>query len=121
MATKSILIIDDNSSLNELFKDFFEAKGFCAHIAQNGQEGVEKYRQMNPDIVLMDVQMPVMNGYISSKGIKHFDPGAKILMVTGYPDDPLARKSLDEGFVEYVVSKPCDLNMLYKAVNTIAA
>ncbi len=117
MATKKILIVDDNANINDLYKEYFEAKGYCAEIAENGREGIEMYRSLKPDIVLMDVQMPVMNGYESSKGIKHLDPQAKILMVTGHPNDPLAEKSLLEGYVTSVMSKTCALHNLFDLVN----
>jgi two-component system chemotaxis response regulator CheY len=113
---KKILIVDDNPPIQELFKEFFEDRGFTAAVARNGSEGIEKYKAMQPDIVLMDVRMPVMNGYESSKGIKNFDPLAKILLVTGHPSDQLARKSLAEGFVASILPKPCALENLYARV-----
>jgi len=66
--------------------------------------------------------MPVMNGYESSKGIKSFDPAAKILMITGHPDDPLATKSLREGFVRTIIPKPFNLKNLFQEISeTLAA
>jgi two-component system chemotaxis response regulator CheY len=116
MNAKKILIVDDNDTIYGLFKDFFEAKGYFAEIAHNGLEGVNKYRILKPDVVLMDLQMPVMNGYESSKGIKNYDPNAKIVMLTGYSQDPLAKKSLREGYVSTVIPKPCNLNNLFQMV-----
>ena len=65
----------------------------------------------------MDLQMPVMNGYESSKSIKDFDPQAKILLVTGHPNDQLVKQSLNEGYASVVIAKPCDLNHLNTAVS----
>jgi two-component system chemotaxis response regulator CheY len=122
MHTIKILIVDDNVIIHELFREFFEGRGCSAAIAQNGREGVEKYREIRPDVVLMDMQMPVMNGYESSKGIKTIDPDAKILMVTGHPDDPLATKSLREGYVRTIIPKPFNLKNLFQEIhNTLAA
>ena len=118
MSVKKILIIDDNQTLHELFRDFFENMGYQAETAENGCEGIEKYCTMKPDIVLMDIQMPVMNGYESSQGIKFFDPDAKIVMLTGFPQDPLAEKSLKEGHVLSVLNKPCDLQNLFQEVSS---
>ncbi|MFC1591286.1 response regulator [Thermodesulfobacteriota bacterium] len=114
---KKILIVDDNNVVHEIFKEYFEANGFMAEIAVNGQEGVDKFRNMQPDVVLMDVQMPVMNGYESSKGIKTMNPNAKIVMVTGHPGDPLAKKSLHEGYVDTIIPKPCNLSNLFQKVH----
>lgn len=122
MSSKKILIIDDNKPLHELYKDFFENMGYQVDTANNGSEGVEKYCENKPDIVLMDIHMPVMNGYESSSKIKSYDPKAKILMITGFSLDPLAKKSLDEGCVLSVLNKPCDLkNLFHKVSDTLSS
>ncbi|MEI6126812.1 MAG: response regulator [Pseudomonadota bacterium] len=121
MNTIKILLVDDNDHILDIFKEFFESKGDITEAAKNGREGVDKYRTLRPDIVLMDMQMPVMNGYESSKGIKNLDPNAKILMVTGHPNDPLAEKSLLEGYVTTIVPKPFNLNSLFQMVHSLAA
>lgn len=116
MAAKKILIIDDNKPLHDLFRSFFQKMGYEAETADDGCEGIEKYCRMKPDIVLMDIHMPNMNGYESSAGIKFFDPDAKIIMLTGFPHDPLAEKSLAEGHVLSVLNKPCNLKSLYSTI-----
>ncbi len=122
MDTKKILIVDDNCLLHEAIKEYFEFMGYYAETAENGLEGIKKYSSLQPDIVLMDMQMPVMNGYESSKGIKDIDPQAKILMFTGHIKDPLAEKSLHEGYVTTIIPKPCDLdNLLQMVTHTLAA
>jgi len=121
MISRKILIIDDNDSIHLLYRDFFESRGYCAESAENGLEGVDKYRMLRPDVVLMDVQMPVMNGYESSKGIKAFDPDAKILMITGHTQDPLATQSLREGYVSHVLQKGWNLDALFKTVVQVLA
>jgi len=118
MTSKKILIIDDNKILHDLFKDFFQNMGYQAETADDGCEGIEKYCALKPDIVLMDIHMPVMNGYESSMGIKFFDPKAKILMITGFPHDPLAEKSLNGGYVLSVLNKPCSLQNLFNKVSS---
>lgn len=120
MAAKTILIIDDNSGVHEVIREFFETKGYVAAIASDGREGLDAFQRIRPDIVLMDARMPVMNGYESSKGIKTLDPEAKILMVTGYPADPLAQKSLSEGYVASILPKPCSLDRLFDVVQQAA-
>lgn len=121
MSVPKILIVDDNTIINEMYKEYFESCGCSAEIACNGQEGVVKYCAVKPDVVVMDMQMPVMNGYESSKSIKGYDPNAKILMVTGYPEDPLAAQSLREGYVRSVIPKPCNLNNLFQTIRDLLA
>lgn len=119
MGSIRILIVDDNEAIHELFREYFEAQGCSADTACNGQEGIRKYRETKPDVVLMDMRMPVMNGYEASKGIKGFDPAAKILMVTGHPEDPLATKSLREGYVQSIIPKPFNLKNLFQEINNL--
>jgi len=118
MNIKRVLIVDDNTMIHELFKEYLESQGLKADIASNGQEGIEKYRECKPDVVLMDMQMPVMNGYEASKNIKHLDPKAKIYVVTGFPDDPLVVKTLAEGYVQTVIPKPCNLTTLFQKLQS---
>ncbi|MCX8043434.1 MAG: response regulator [Desulfobacterota bacterium] len=118
----TILIVDDNEAIHELFQEYCTAQGYCAESARNGEEGLAKYCAIKPDIVLMDMRMPIMNGYEASKGIKSVDPDAKILLVTGHPEDPLATKSLAEGYVRTIIPKPFTLGMLFQEINrTLAA
>jgi len=121
MTVRKILIIDDSDSIHLLYKDFFESKGCSAESAENGLDGVNKYRLLRPDVVLMDVQMPIMNGYESSKGIKAFDPHAKIIMITGHTQDPLATQSLREGYVSHVLQKGWNLDALFRTVVQVLA
>ena len=96
-----------------------EKAGHEVTAVETGDRAVEAVLEGRFDIVLMDVRMPVMNGYESSKGIKAFDPRAKILMVTGHPGDQLARRSVAEGFVASILPKPCTLESLYARVCTV--
>lgn len=121
MSSIRILIVDDNEAIHDLFREYFEAQGCCAETACNGQEGIRKYRETKPDVVLMDMRMPVMNGYEASKSIKDIDPGAKILLVTGHPEDPLATQSLNEGYVYSIIPKPFNLKNLFQEINNLIA
>lgn len=114
-----ILIVDDNEQIRDLFKDFLEAKGYRIQRARNGLEGIRKYKISKPDVVLMDGEMPVMNGYESTKGIKRLDPKAKIVMITGSPHSLIVKKTLSQGYIATVIQKPCDLNNLLQTVSSI--
>jgi len=108
---EGILVIEDENRLSRLLADLLEFEGYRnIQIANNGYEGVEKYKQTRPQVVFMDLEMPVMNGYDSSKAIKKYDPGANIILITANPGSPFARKILDEGYVSQVIPKPfrCD-------------
>lgn len=117
MKGKKALIIEDQHHVFSLLKEILSLRGFdSVEVAYNGKEGVDKYHQVQPDLVIMDLEMPVMNGYESSKTIKAFDPGARIILLTGIPDAPLAKKTLEEGHVSQILSKPFELEQFFEAI-----
>jgi two-component system chemotaxis response regulator CheY len=115
--SQKILLVDDESMCADIIEEALLMKG-AYHIekASNGQEGLEKYKALMPDLVIMDIEMPVMDGYESSSRIKSFDPQAKILVVTGNPQHPSARKTLDDGIALSVLQKPVRLRDLNRII-----
>ncbi len=107
MAGERILIVDDDMGVLSTLSEILELEGYST-IAQacNGLEGLEKYKELRPDLVLMDMEMPVMDGYESSREIKAFDPEANILILTGNPDASQARKTVEEGYAGVLLKKP---------------
>jgi len=117
MRKESILVIEDEDCFSSLLADLLEFKGYQnVQIANNGHEGLEKYKESRPTIVFMDLEMPVMNGYDSSKEIKKYDPGAKIVLITANPRSPFAQKTLEEGYVSQVIPKPFEFDELLDAI-----
>ena len=78
---------------------------------------MDKYKDFLPDIVVMDVEMPIMDGYESSSKIKSFDPNARILVLTGNPGDTRARKTIEEGIALSLLHKPVKLMDLNRTIN----
>lgn len=118
MAKKKVLIVDDEKTLAELIMESLTMMGdYCVEGAFNGQEALEKYKSFLPDIVVMDIEMPVMDGYESSSQIKSFDPEAKILMLTGNPGDSRARKTIQEGIALTLLKKPVKLIDLNRTIS----
>ena len=117
MAVQKILIVDDEIRLSESISlDLETAGGFNVEKAQNGREGLEKYKQFLPDLVIMDIEMPIMDGYQSSHNIKAFDPAAKILVLTGNPTGTKAKKTLTDGIALSLLHKPVKLRDLRKII-----
>ncbi len=120
MGETKILVVEDDVSVSEFLSDLLEMSGFRSiEWARNGQEGVEKYLLMRANIVLMDVDMPVMNGYEASKSIKSMDPEANIILMTGRPDSHWAISTLEEGYATTLLSKPFDFHELFGAIDRI--
>jgi CheY-like chemotaxis protein len=117
MPKKKVLVVDDEKSLSELIMKALVIMGnYKVERAFNGQEALEKYKSFSPDIVLMDVEMPVMDGYESSSRIKSFDPGARILMLTGNPGNPRAHRTIKEGLALTLLQKPVKLIDLNRTI-----
>jgi two-component system chemotaxis response regulator CheY len=97
MEPRKILIVDDEPALSALLCEALELEGpYRVDKASNGLEGVEKYKEFSPDLVIMDMNMPVMNGYDSSRKIKSYDQDARILVLTGNPSDVQAKKTIKQ-------------------------
>ncbi len=117
MDKKKILIVDDERPVSDLLYEALEMEGtYVVDQAFNGAEGVEKYKKLIPDLVIMDINMPVMDGYESSVQIKSFDPSARILVLTGNASDIRAKRTLQEGIALTLLQKPLRLEELSRII-----
>ncbi len=114
-----VLVVDDEDTVRELFTIRLERWGCQVAVARSGPEGVERYRQLRPDLVLMDLKMPGGNGLDASREVLEWDPAASIIMITGSPDAFLARKALEEKLVKLVVQKPFYFDQLEMAMKEV--
>jgi len=114
---RKILVIDDENYTRSVLADFFREKGFIVYEAINGVEGFEKFKEIKPDIVLTDVQMPVMDGFELAEKIRSHSPAQKIIFISGfYYLSEIKSKLVNYNFP--CVSKPCDLPELWETVNS---
>ncbi len=116
MADAKVLIADDSMVMrlkikNTLTKDGFEIIG----QAKNGTEAFEKYKELKPDLVTMDIVMPQETGLDALKKIIDYDPEAKVIVVSGLHQTNLLREALEVGAYEYVI-KPFSDEDLIEAV-----
>ena len=102
-----ILIVEDNDNNRSLFRDILSFHGYGVAVASDGQEGVTLARELMPDLILMDIQMPGMDG-MTAGGILKGDPatsGLKIIALTSFAMRGDLEKFLAAGFDGYL-SKP---------------
>jgi len=102
-----ILIVEDNDNNRSLFRDILTFHGYGVEVAADGQEGVTLARQLKPDLILMDIQMPGMDG-MTANAILKGDPetcGVKIIALTSFAMRGDLDKFLAAGFDGYI-SKP---------------
>uniref|UniRef100_A0A7J2THY2 Response regulator n=1 Tax=Archaeoglobus fulgidus TaxID=2234 RepID=A0A7J2THY2_ARCFL len=107
-----ILIVEDDDSMVELLKKILSK--YQVIVAKDGKEGVEKFLAEKPDLVLMDIELPNMNGIDATKEIKRIDPNAKIIAVTAYAVQR-GSEALKAGVME-IISKPFRIKHLMERV-----
>lgn len=99
-----ILIVDDAAFMRTLLKNILFPKGYeIAGEAENGAVAVEKYKQLKPDLVTMDIVMPGINGIEALKQIKSIDPNAKVIMCTAVGQEAMVRAAIVNGAKGYIV------------------
>lgn len=102
-----ILVVDDSRSARELIRSFLQKEGYAVTLAEDGKDGVKKFREHPHDLVLMDANMPVVDGYRASAEIRRSAHGADagIIMITGLEDDESVERAFASGAEEYI-TKP---------------
>ena len=114
--TKRILIVEDQEDNRQIMQDLLESAGYEVIIAVNGREGVAKAASDNPDLVLMDIQLPGLDGYEAARCIRQAEEKDRtpIIAVTSYAlgDDRL--KALEAGCDDYVAKPVSPRDLLSK-------
>ncbi|MGH6932252.1 MAG: response regulator [Dongiaceae bacterium] len=113
------MIVDDDRDLAESLAELLEIHGYTVHIANNGQEAVERYRSDDFDLTFMDVRMPVMNGVDSFFEIRRLKPSARIVMMTGYKE-PIVSKALENGAIG-LLNKPFQLDDMLAQLESVGS
>ena len=108
---KKILIADDEPEICSLLKDFLTKKGFKPTVAISGEDALEKIKQENPIIVLLDINMPGMDGLMALKKIKEIGGDIGIIVITGMADANILEEAIKLGVYDYIV-KPVNFNYL---------
>ena len=100
-----ILVVDDDALIRDGLKTLLELESdftVCG-TASNGQEAVEICKIEHPELVLMDIRMPVMDGVLSTKQIKHHCPETKVVILTTFKDDDYVREAIANGAEGYIL------------------
>ena len=116
---KNILVCDDAAFMRMMIKDILTKNGYnIAGEAENGLKAVEKYNETKPDLVLMDITMPEMDGIQALKKIKEMDPNAKIVMCSAMGQEAMVIDAIKSGAKDFIV-KPFKPDRILKAVKGI--
>ncbi len=116
---KNILICDDAAFMRMMIKDILTKNGYnVAGEAENGLKAVEKYKEVSPDLVLMDITMPEMDGIQALKEIKKLDAGAKVIMCSAMGQQAMVIESIQAGAKDFIV-KPFQADRVIEAVKKV--
>lgn len=114
-----VLIVDDSRTSRRILKNILTENGYeIAGEAQNGQEGVEKYLELKPDLVTLDITMPVLDGLGALKKIIEADKDAHIVMVTAAGQKSKMVDAIKLGASEFI-QKPFEPEQIMSVIKTV--
>ena len=116
---KNILVVDDAAFMRMMIKDILSKNGYTvAGEAENGMKAVEKYGELKPDLVLMDITMPEKDGIQALKDIKALDANAKVIMCSAMGQQAMVIEAIQSGAKDFIV-KPFQADRVLEAVKKV--
>lgn len=110
--TKRLLVIDDAAIIRAMVRDAAEADGWTVVAeAANGQQGIERYQELKPDVVTLDLVMPEFDGLHALRGIMALDPDARVLVVSALEQKAILKEAFKAGAADFLV-KPFEKKVL---------
>lgn len=114
-----VMICDDAAFMRMMIKDILTKNGYnVVGEAENGAKAVEKYQELKPDLVLMDITMPEMDGIQALKAIKAADPSATVIMCSAMGQQAMVIESIQSGAKDFIV-KPFQQDRVLEAVRKV--
>lgn len=116
MEQKKILIVDDQNGIRILLMELFGNEGYEMYQAANGKAALEVVEKDNPDLVLLDMKIPGMDGLEILKHIKSTHPQIKVIMMTAYGELDIIKQAKDLGAISHF-TKPFDIDEMRNVVD----
>ena len=114
-----ILVVDDAAFMRMMVKDILVKNGFqVLGEAENGAKAIEKYKELSPDLVIMDITMPEVDGIQAVKEIKKINPNAKIVMCSAMGQQAMVIEAIQAGAKDFIV-KPFQADRVVEAVRKV--
>jgi len=115
----SVLIVDDAAFMRMMIKDILVKNGYnVVGEAENGLRAIEKYKELSPDLVIMDITMPDMDGIQAVRQIKKINADAKIIMCSAMGQQAMVIESIQAGARDFIV-KPFQADRVLEAVKKV--
>ena len=116
---KGILLVDDAAFMRMMLKDILVKNGYeVLGEAENGIKAIEKYKELNPDLVIMDITMPEMDGIEAVKEIKKVNPAATVIMCSAMGQQAMVIEAIQSGAKDFIV-KPFQADRILEAVKKV--
>ncbi|AUG57963.1 MAG TPA: response regulator [Ruminiclostridium sp.] len=117
--SKKILIVDDAAFMRMMIKDILTKNGYeVVGEAENGAKAIEKFKELSPDLVIMDITMPELDGIAAVKEIKKIDGDSKIIMCSAMGQQAMVIESIQAGARDFIV-KPFQAERVVEAVKKV--
>ena len=117
MLSKTILIIDDERAIQNVMKAFLEDAGYTTILADDGLDGIEKFHRCNPDLVLLDLMLPKIDGFAVCELIRK-ESQVPIIMLTARDDDDSQLKGFDVLADDYI-TKPVTMPLVIRRIEAV--
>jgi len=115
--SKTVLIVDDAAFMRMMIKDILNKNGFeVVGEAENGVQAIEQYKELQPDLVTMDITMPEMDGVAALKEIKQMDPSSIVIMCSAMGQQAMVIDAIQAGAKDFIV-KPFQADRVLEAIN----
>jgi CheY-like chemotaxis protein len=115
----TFLIVEDNAGIRRVLRRILADTASAIWECADGSEALAAYEEHRPDIVLMDLRMPHVDGLTATRRIRGYDPSARIIVVTDYLDEDMETAALEAGACEYVLKH--EISGLPEIVSSLAA
>lgn len=115
---RKMLVVDDQKGIRKLLEELFHKEGFDVAVAADGKEAIEVVNNWGPDIIVMDMKMPNMNGLEASEEILRIKKDIPIIIMTAYGEMEVVTRALEIGVKKYI-TKPFDIVVLRDMVRDI--
>ena len=119
MADKTILLVDDAAFMRMMLKDILTKNGYeVVGEAENGLKAIERYKELKPNLVILDITMPELDGIRAAKAIKAEDASALIIMCSAMGQQAMVIESIQAGARDFIV-KPFQADRVLEAVKKV--
>jgi CheY-like chemotaxis protein len=118
VARRRLLIVEDNDDTAHVLKWGLEQLGYQVEIAHNGPLALQVAMGFKPDVALLDLGLPVMDGWELARRLRGQQADLQVIAVTGYAEDAARVRSADAGFADHLL-KPVDIDAIHAAVQKL--